>query len=214
MTSTSASHLVPFLRIASPAILIAIGFLWFCWLPTQKQIQTRRAELEKNQGIASASPATRQSTHAKLASIQTELAAIAVESDQIRAQLQSLAPVPTNRSNASARGHSSAKAVASTLELLRHNRMVCIESGWIARPTSTDERLISTSIKAPSTSAAEMVQRSRASYRIRMHGRFEDVRLSLVEMHEQLPNVLAISIDMELPHPMSEQRTWTLTILP
>ncbi len=222
MTSTAERRSIVVGRIACPAILIAIAFAWFYWIPTQRLIHHRGIDLEKRIGIAAESLKAIPSVNAKLASLQTEMAAIAAERQQVQIQTESLTAQPWRNASSPVEKRTAAKAVASTLDLLRCNGLDCIESGWNARLHGKEQPSIPTASNVPvhptnqsANSTANAIRESMpATYRIRLLGRFDDVRRALAALQSNLPSVLVLTIDMELSQPLSDQRAWTLHILP
>ena len=200
-------------RIALPSFLIAIGFTWFCLVPGQRLIQIKRADLEKRLLHASKSPKSSESIDTKLASVQAELARIVEQSEKVRASLDSLESRRSQSIRESMHGMSPAKAVASTLDLLRRNNLVCVDSGWMNNPSQKVERFISAGSNASMASTTQSEFQPKKKYRIRMQGRFQDIRLALLQMQEEQPSVVAISIEMEASNPKFDQRNWTLVIL-
>lgn len=212
MTSAAPGNLAIPLRISLPSILIVIGFLWFCFLPSQRLIQSKRVELEKRLANNAKSPKSPEALAAKLNAVQSELVKIAQECETLSQSQESMTASRSQWLRKSLPGKSPAKAVASTLELLRQNNLVCIDSGLIGNPPQKEERFVSVQSKpsAPSTSSIE--SRSKTKYRIRIEGRFQDVREALLQLQEEQPSVIILTIDMEASDPRSDHRIWTLII--
>ncbi|MCY2983391.1 MAG: hypothetical protein NTY15_07095 [Planctomycetota bacterium] len=212
MTSARPGNLTIPVCISLPSILIVIGFLWFCYLPSQRLIQSKRVEMEKRLANNAKSPKSPESLTAKLNSVQLELVKIAQECESLSQLQESIIARRSQWLRDSSPGNSPAKTVASTLELFRQNNLSCIESGLIGSPQQKEERFVSVHSKtsAPSTSPSE--NHSKTKYRIRVQGRFQDVRKALLQLQEEHPSVILQSIDMEASDPQSDHRIWTLLL--
>jgi hypothetical protein len=212
MTSATSCKLTIALRLSLPSILIVFGFLWFCYLPNQRLIQSKRAELEKRLANNAKSPKSTESLTEKLKPVQSELVKIAQERESLSQLQESILVSRSQWHRDSSPGNSPAKAVASTLELLRQNSLVCIDSGLVAIPPQKEERFISVQSKTNSPSTSSSNGRSNTKYRIRVQGRFQDVRKALLQLQEEQPSVTLQSIDMEASDPKSDHRNWTLLL--
>ncbi len=212
MTSAAPGNFTIPVRISLPSILIVFGFLWFCYLPSQRIIQSKRVELEKRLANNAKSPKSPEALTAKLNAVQSELVKIAKECETLSQSQESITASRSQWIRKSLPGNSPAKAVASSLELLRQNNLVCIDSGLIGSPPQKEERFVSVNPKpsAPSTTSNE--SRSKTKYGIRVQGRFQDVRKALLQLQEEQPSVILLSIDMEASDPHSDHRIWTLII--
>ena len=212
MTSVpSGDYTIP-VRMSLPSILIAIGFLWFCSLPNQRLIQNKRVELEKRLANNTKSPKSLESLKANLSSVQTELIKVAQESDSISQLLESITTRRSQWLRDSLPSNFPAKSVASTLELLRSNNLICVDSGLIAMPVQKEERLVSVHSKTSIPSRNPSESRPKSNYQIRLQGRFQDVRIALQQLQEEQPSVVLISIDMDATDPLSDLRNWTLIL--
>ncbi len=212
MTSATPVNLPLAVRISLPSILIVIGFLWFCYLPSQRIIQSKRVELEKRLATNAKSPKSMESLTAKLMSVQSELVKIAKECESLSQLQESIIASRSQWLHDSSIGNTPAKAVASTLEMLRQNNLVCIDSGLITSPPQKEERFVSVQSKTSASSTSLSESRSKTKYRIRVQGRFQDVRKALLQLNEEQPSVILQSIDMEASDPQSDHRNWTLII--
>ena len=212
MTSATPNNLSIAVRISLPSILIVFGFVWFCYLPSQRVIQSKRVELEKRLANNAKSPKSPESVTAKLKSVQSELAKIAQERESLSQLQESIIVSRSQWLRDSSTGNSPAKAVASTLELLRQNNLVCIDSGLITSPPQKEERFVSVQSKTSASATNPYESRSKTKYRIRLQGRFQDVRKALLQLQEEQPSVILQSIDMEASDPQSDQRNWTLLL--
>ena len=199
-------------RIALPSILIAIGFSWFCFFPNQRLLQSKRAELEKRLLQAATAAKSSDLLNTKLTDVQSQLLRMTQESEGIRLLFDSLETRRSQSIRDSLHGTSPAKAVASTLDLLRRNSLVCFDSCWVSSSSQKEERFISAQSNVSMPSTAQVEIRSKKKYRIRLQGRFQDFRLALLQMQKEQPSVVAISIEMEASDPNVDQRHWTLVI--
>jgi len=212
MTSATVSRLKTLARIIFPSFLIVIGYVWFCFVPSQRLIQNKRVELEKRLVSSTTSPKSSESLNGRLAFTHAELSDLARESETLRKQLESQNAIRSQSLNDSNRASSPANAVASTLKLLRRNSLVCIDCGLIGKMPDKEERMTSSQSKA--TAAPTIPNEFRPKrYRIRVQGRFQDLKLALRQMQEENPTILALSIDMDATNPFGDQRDWTLVIL-
>lgn len=213
MTSSSLVRFVALARLTLPSILIAIGFLWFFLVPSQRILQDRLAELEKRSGNGAKSPKSQEVLNARLIAIEAELSVIAEEGQKLRSRVESNATRQSQWIRESLPVNSPAKAVASTLDLLRRNSLVCIESRLVSNSPQRDDRLNSHLSKGSSSNTVPSLDHPKAKYQIRVQGRFQDVRMALLEMQKVQPSIVPISIDMEEPNLLGDQRNWTLIIL-
>jgi len=213
MTAATVGRLRILARITFPSILIAIGYVWFCFVPNQRLIQIKRVELEKRLASSVRSPKSNESLNAGLTAAQAKMADLSKESETLRQQLESQTAIRSQSIHDSNRVSSPANAVASTLELLRRHSLVCIDCGLIGKTPEKEERQISGLSKATAAPAIPNEFRPKTKYRIRVQGRFQDLRLALLQMQEENPTILALSIDMDATNPLGAQRDWTLVIL-
>ena len=213
MTSSSLVRFVVLARLTLPSILVAIGFLWFFLVPSQRILQNRLAELEKRSGNGAKSPKSVEVLNARLNAIEAELSAIAKEGQKLRPRVESNATRQSQWIRESLPVNSPAKAVASTLDLLRRNSLVCIESRLVPNSPQRDDPLNSHLSKGSNSNTVVSQDHPKAKYRILVQGRFQDVRMALLEMQKVQPNIVPVSIEMEEPNPLGDQRNWTLIIL-
>ena len=213
MTPATAGRLRTLARIIFPSFLIVIGYVWFCFVPSQRLIQSKRVELEKRIVSSAKSPKSSESLNASLAAAQVELFDLAKESETLRKQLESQTAFRSQSRHDSDRASSPANAVASTLVLLRRNSLVCTDCGLIGKTPERLERITSDQSKATTATTLLDEFRTKTKYRIRIQGRFQDLRLALSQMQEENPTILALSIDMDATNPLDTQRNWTLVIL-
>jgi len=213
MTSATAGRLRILARIIFPSFLIVIGYMWFCFVPSQRLIQRKRVELEKRLVSSATSPNLSKSLNARLAAAQAELVDLSQEIETLRKQVESQTAFRSQSLHDSNRATSPANAVASTLELLRRNRLVCIDCGLIGKTPEREERITSGHSKATAALSVLNEFRPKTKYRIRVQGRFQDLRLALLQMQVENPSILALSIDMDATNPLGAQRNWTLVIL-
>jgi hypothetical protein len=213
MTSSSLVRFVVLARLTLPSILVAIGFLWFFWVPSQRILQNRLAELEKRSGNGAKSQKSLEVLNARLTAIEAELSVIAEEGQKLRPKVESNAIRQSQWIRESLPVNSPAKAVASTLDLLRRNSLVCIESRLVSDSPQRDDPLNSQLSKGSSSNTLISQDHLKAKYRILVQGRFQDVRMALLEMQKVQPNIVPVSIEMEEPNPLGDQRNWTLIIL-
>ena len=209
MTSSSLVRFVVLARLTLPSILVAIGFLWFFLVPSQRILQNRLAELENG----AKSPKSVEVLNARLNAIEAELSAIAKEGQKLRPRVESHATRQSQWIRESLPVNSPAKAVASTLDLLRRNSLVCIESRLVPNSPQRDDPLNSHLSNGSNSNTVVSQDHPKAKYRILVQGRFQDVRMALLEMQKVQPNIVPVSIEMEEPNPLGDQRNWTLTIL-
>jgi len=212
MTSAPSGNLAIALRISLSSILIVIGFLWFCFLPNQRLIQSKRVELEKRLVNYAKLPKSLDSNKTKLSSVQTELVKIAQESEALSQSLESITTRRSQWLRDALPGNSPAKSVASSLELLRRNNLFCVDGGLIASPVQKEERLVSVHSKTSTPLTNPSENHPKTKYRIRLQGRFQDIRIALQQLQEEQPSVVLVSIDMDASDPLSDQRNWTLIL--
>jgi hypothetical protein len=213
MTSSSLVRFVVLARLTLPSILVAIGFLWFFLVPSQRILQNRLAELEKRSGNGAKSPKSLEVLNARLTAIEAELSVIAEEGQKLRPRVESNATRQSQWIRESLPVNSPAKAVASTLDLLRRNSLVCIESRLVPNSPQRDDPLNSHLSKGSNSNTVVSQDHPKVKYRILVQGRFQDVRMALLEMQKVQPNIVPVSIEMEEPNPLGDQRNWTLTFL-
>jgi len=213
MTPATAGILRTLARIILPSILVVIGYVWFCFVPSQRLIQRKRVELEKRLVSSTTSPKSSELLNASLVAAQTELADLSKVSETLRKQLESQTAFRSQSLHDSDRASSPANAVSSTLELLRRNSLVCIDCGLIGKTPEREERITSGQSKATTATTVFNEFRPKTKYRIRIQGRFQDLRLALLQMKDENPTILALSIDMDATIPLGTQRNWTLVIL-
>jgi hypothetical protein len=168
--------------------------------------------LEKRLAINAKSPKSIETLNARQREVQSEQAKIAQDCETLKQQLDSITARRAQWLRDSLSSGSPAKAVASTLELLRRNNLVCVDSGLIASPTQKEERFVSVQSKKSSASTNPSDGRLKTKYRIRLQGRFQDIRTALRQLQEEQPSVLLVSIDMDASDPISNQRNWTLVL--
>jgi len=213
MTPATAGRLRTLAQIIFPSFLIVIGYVWFCFVPSKRLIQSKRVELEKRLVSSAKSPKSSESLNARLAAAQTELFDLSKESETRSKELESQTAFRSQSLHDSSRASSPANAVASTLELLRRNSLVCVDCGLIDKTPKREERITSGQSKATTAMAVLNEFRPKTKYRIRVQGRFQDLRLALSQMQEENPSILALSIDMDATNPLDTKRNWTLVIL-
>jgi len=207
--STSAQTLV---KILLPSILIVIGFLWFVRRPLQQLIAIRSVNFVNIQTNVITSPTALVDLRRQLDDVRQELSVTANKLSLAKNRIESIGQKKMIRGATFVHANTRATTVASTLELLRRNHLICLVSQSMAIKSAKPDAAIKSSADAETNATFRKEVQAVNNYCIRLRGRFQDIRVALQELHDEMPEIIPVSIEMQEPSTLDDCRNWILII--
>lgn len=214
-TKSTTMRPSPILMLA-PLAFVLLAYNYASNIPQQRELSARRATLNKLE--TSAGEVRHQHSH-----VMADLAKARQQEKELREQLAEArsreAQLIADRSHQLAelfRPAQPAASITQTLSLLERHQLICLDKRAAGASRGVNTATTHEVLKpiADLLGGAPKQGSTRSEYRIKLSGRYADLRRALHELLETQSDVMPLAIEMEAPEDLrTDRRTWILTLL-